>query len=187
MKIIVGLGNPGNEYAKTRHNAGFMAIDRLAQRYGLTGAKMKFHAGILEGQIANNRCILLQPTTYMNRSGLTVGEAVSFYKLEIEDLLILVDDIALPVDRIRLRNSGGAGGHNGLTDIKRALGTQDYHRLRIGIDTPGRVPQKDYVLGRFSPAQLDTIDSTLNKACDAIECWIQHGITEAMNQFNSGE
>ena len=124
MKLIVGLGNPGPEYIKTRHNAGFMLVEKLANRHNLSGAKHKFHAGILDGELhvgspmRPERCILMQPTTYMNRSGLAVGEAVTFYKLDPEtDLIVLVDDLALDVGTIRLRGEGSAGGQNGLADI----------------------------------------------------------------------
>ena len=186
MKLIVGLGNPGSEYARTRHNAGFMVLDRLAARNAISGVKARFHAGVLEGSVAGQRCMLMQPMTYMNRSGLSVGEAMTFYKLAIEDLLIVVDDIALPCGRIRIRKDGGAGGHNGLADIERALGTKAYPRLRIGIDAPGRVPQADYVLGRFSDAQVTLLTPAIDKACDAIECWGKDGIDAAMNRFNVG-
>lgn len=186
MKLIVGLGNPGSDYAKTRHNAGFMALDRLASRHGLTGAKTKFHSGVLDGQIAGHRCILLQPMTFMNRSGLAVGEAVHFYKLDPGiDLLVVVDDVALPLGQIRLRQEGGSGGHNGLVDVERALGTQAYPRLRIGIDPRGRVPQSDYVLGRFTRDQLDRLDPALDRACDAIESWLSDGIAKAMSLYNA--
>lgn len=187
MKLIVGLGNPGSEYARTRHNAGFMALDRLATRHGLSGARTRFHAGMIEGSIAGDKCVLLQPMTYMNRSGLTVGEAVAFYKLQLSDLLIVVDDVALPVGRMRLRAAGSAGGHNGLIDIERALGTAEYPRLRIGVDAPGRVPQKDYVLGRFSPDQLFKLEPLLDVAANAIESWIKDGIAKAMTLYNAGE
>jgi PTH1 family peptidyl-tRNA hydrolase len=187
MKLIVGLGNPGTEYARTRHNAGFMVVDRLATRHRLTSPRTKFHAGMLEGPIAGDKCVLLQPVTYMNRSGLAVGEAVGFYKLPLSDLLVVVDDVALPVGRMRLRAGGSAGGHNGLSDIERALGTSEYPRLRIGIDPPGRAPQRDYVLGRFSPDQLLKLDPMLDIAANAIEAWITHGIAKAMSLYNAGE
>jgi PTH1 family peptidyl-tRNA hydrolase len=188
MKLVVGLGNPGPEYAQTRHNAGFMVIERLAARHGISGVKSKFHAAVVEGLVAGERCVLLEPMTYMNRSGLSVGEAAAFYKLPVEDVLIVVDDIALPVGRIRVRKEGSAGGHNGLADIERALGTKAYPRLRIGIDAPpGRIPQRDYVLGRFSEPQLDLLKPAIEKACDAIECWIKEGIDAAMNRYNAGE
>lgn len=186
MKLIVGLGNPGAEYAQTRHNAGFMVVDRLATRHKLSGAKMKFHAGVLEGNVAGEKCLLMQPTTYMNRSGLAVGEAVAFYKLDPSDLLIVVDDVALPTGRLRLRGEGSAGGHNGLIDIERALGTPVYPRLRIGIDAPGRVPQKDYVLGRFKPEQVLAIDNACDRACDCIESWIKSGLEKTMSLYNAG-
>ncbi len=186
MKLIVGLGNPGTQYTQTRHNAGFMAVDRLATRHGLTRPKTKFHAGVLEGLIADQRCLLMQPMTYMNRSGLAVGEAVRFYKLDpAVGLMIVIDDVALPAGQIRIRSGGGTGGHNGLADIERVLGTRDYPRLRIGIDSPGRAPQSDYVLGPFTPTQRDAIDPALDRACDAIEAWLAHGLDQAMNQFNA--
>ena len=141
MKLIVGLGNPGPEYIKTRHNAGFMLVEKLANRHNLSGAKHKFHAGILDGELlvgnpmSPHRCILMQPTTYMNRSGLAVGEAVTFYKLDPEtDLIVLVDDLALDVGTVRLRGEGSAGGQNGLADIERALGTpQELGPLAVAL------------------------------------------------------
>lgn len=185
MKLIVGLGNPGPEYAKTRHNAGFMVVDRLAVRYGLQGARTRFHAGVLEGPVAGRRAMLMQPMTYMNRSGRSVAEAARFYKLELSDVLVVVDDVALPVGRIRLRGEGSAGGHNGLTDIERALGSPAYPRLRIGIGSPGRVPQKDYVLGRFSPEQLDALEPAIEQACDCIASWVREGLEKTMSLFNA--
>lgn len=190
MKLIVGLGNPGSEYAQTRHNAGFMVLTRLAQRHRLTDhpVRARFRSAMLEGPIAGDKCVLLQPQTFMNRSGAAVQEAVAFYKLDLADLLIVVDDVALPTGRIRLRASGSAGGHNGLGDIERALGAIDYPRLRIGIDAPPpRIIQADYVLGRFSPDQLERLEPALEAACDAVECWITHGIERTMTRFNAAE
>lgn len=192
MKLIVGLGNPGPEYAKTRHNVGFMLADRLATRHNLTGAKHKFHSGVLDGEViaggtmTPHRCILMQPMTYMNRSGLAVGEAVSFYKLDpASDVLVLVDDLALDCGVIRLRAGGSAGGHNGLTDIERALGTRDYPRLRIGIDPKGRIPQKDYVLGRFTADQWSRTDEALDRGTKCIEMWLSEGLEKAASLFNA--
>ena len=187
MKLIVGLGNPGSEYAKTRHNVGFMAVERLAQRHALSGAKTKFHAGVIEGPIGAEKCVLMQPVTYMNRSGKAVAAAMQFYKLALSDLLIIVDDVALPCGTIRLRKSGSAGGHNGLLDIERALGSNEYPRLRIGIDAPGRAKQVDYVLGKFTTDQLNEIDGALDKTCNAIESWIGDGIDKTMNVYNAAE
>jgi len=185
MKLIVGLGNPGPQYAKTRHNAGFMAIDRLAAKHGLSGDRSRFQGLVLDGLIAGERCILLKPMTYMNRSGASVREAANFYKIEPTDVLVVVDDVALAAGTIRLRGSGGPGGHNGLSDIETHLGTRDYARLRIGIDAPGRVPQADYVLGRFSDAQWQQIDPALNRACETIESWLTQGLDKTMSLFNA--
>lgn len=191
MLLIVGLGNPGPEYARTRHNAGFMVVERLAARHRLAErgpVKSKFHAGVLEGEIAGQRAMLMQPMTFMNHSGLAVGEAVAFYKLELaRDLMVVVDDLALPVGKIRLRPEGGTGGHNGLADIQRALGTPNYPRLRVGIDSRGQAPQVDYVLGRFTPEQQIKLEPALELACDALECWIKEGLGKAMSLYNSEE
>ena len=186
MKLIVGLGNPGSEYEKTRHNVGFLVLDHLARRHAPGAvARSKFHAAAVDADINGERALLLKPTTYMNNSGLCVSEAVRFYKVDIaSDLLILVDDVALPCGSIRLRPDGGTGGHNGLADISEKLTTDEYGRLRIGIDEPGQIPQKDYVLGRFRPDQQELINPALAEAADAAACWANHDINEAMNRFN---
>ena len=186
MKIIVGLGNPGVQYDRTRHNVGYDVIDRVARRH-LPGetARSRFHGVTLDGAIDGERVLLLKPATYMNRSGTSVSEAVTFYKVDpAESLLVLVDDVALPCGTIRLRAGGSAGGHNGLADIERRLGTREYPRLRIGIDEPSPAPQKDYVLGRFTPEQQEAIAPALDEAADACVCWLTHGVTETMNRFN---
>jgi len=196
MKLIVGLGNPGPEYAKTRHNAGFMLVERLAARHNLSSPRHKFHAGVLDGELlvgnpmTPHRCILMQPTTYMNRSGLAVGEAMTFYKLDpASDLLVLVDDLALDVGTIRLRGEGSAGGQNGLSDIERALGTRKYPRLRIGIgpnDFNGRkAPQKDFVLSNFTGGQQTELDHALDKGVKCIESWLTDGLEKTMSLFNA--
>ncbi|MEE9212678.1 MAG: aminoacyl-tRNA hydrolase [Phycisphaeraceae bacterium] len=185
MRLIVGLGNPGSQYARTRHNVGFMVVDRLAARHDLSGRRVKFHAGVLEGRIHGQRCVLMQPTTYMNRSGLAVREAVGFYQLDPQRMLVIVDDTALPCGTIRLRAGGSAGGHNGLSDIECVLNTSNYPRLRIGVDPPGPVPQADYVLRRFTPAQLEQVEPALEHACDAIECWLVDDIERVMSRYNA--
>lgn len=188
MKLIVGLGNPGTTYENTRHNAGFMVLDRLVQRHA-PGASVRgrFNAAVVEATIGGEPCLLLKPMNYMNRSGAPVAEAVRFYKLEpATDLLVLVDDVALPCGVIRLRPSGGAGGHNGLTDVQRALGTDVYPRCRIGIDpSPPFMDQADYVLGRFTPEQRALIEPALDRAADAVEVFVTRGLTPAMNLFNA--
>lgn len=189
MKLIVGLGNPGKRYAATRHNVGFMAVDRLAERHGLTGGKTRFHADAIEGRVADQRAMLLKPQTYMNRSGLAVGEAARFFKLDPADLLVIVDDTALPVGAIRLRPGGSSGGHNGLEDIRRALGTDRYPRLRIGVGEPKigdrPVPQADYVLSPFSDDQRRQLTPALDSAARACETWLNEGTEAAMNQHNT--
>jgi len=186
VKLIVGLGNPGPQYNRTRHNVGFDVLDRLARRYAPgTIARSKFHGAVIETEIEGERTHLLKPTTFMNRSGLSISEATRFYKMNCqEDLMVIVDDVALECGTIRLRSSGSSGGHNGLSDIGEKLGTDQYPRLRIGIDGPGQIPQKDYVLGKFRPDQRERLEPALDSACQAVVDWIRVGILEAMNHFN---
>jgi PTH1 family peptidyl-tRNA hydrolase len=190
MKLIVGLGNPGREYEKTRHNAGYLVIDRLVQRHAAAApARARFNAAIVEANVAGKPCLLSKPTTYMNRSGPAVAEAVRFYKLSLaEDVLILVDDLYLSAGTIRVRPGGGSAGHNGLADLERALGTQAYPRLRIGIDPkPSFMDQADYVLGRFTDEQWAKVGPSIDKAADAVELFVSSGLDAAMNKFNAGE
>jgi PTH1 family peptidyl-tRNA hydrolase len=188
--LIVGLGNPGTAYDRTRHNAGFMALDRVARRHAPPGSpsKSKFNSLLTEATIAGERCILLKPLTFMNRSGSPVAETLHFYKLApASDLLVLVDEYALPLGRIRLRASGSDGGHNGLADIERALGSRDYPRLRIGIDPPPQTydDPADWVLGTFTPDQAKALDPALDRTADAVEVFASLGIEAAMNRFNA--
>lgn len=188
MKLIVGLGNPGKQYDRTRHNAGFMVVDRLVQRHGFGApVKARFNAAVVETPIGAQPCLLMKPTTYMNRSGQSVAEAVRFYKLDpAADMMVVVDDVALPSGSIRIRPGGGAGGHNGLSDIQRLLGADTYPRCRIGIDpTPPYMDQADYVLGRFTDEQWALVGPAIDKAADAAECFIAHGLEAAMNRFNA--
>ncbi len=192
MKLIVGLGNPGQEYARTRHNAGFMALDRLAARHAPGAvARSRFGGLTVEGRIARPgdadqaKVLLLKPMTYMNRSGGSVGEAVRFYKLDpADDLLVIVDEVALDCGRIRVRAKGSDGGHNGLADIQNALGTTEYARCRIGIGPRGRADQVSYVLGRFTDEQMEAVEPAIDAAADAAEEWALRGVDAAMNKFN---
>lgn len=188
MKLIVGLGNPGSQYEKTRHNAGFMVVDRLAERHAPAAvAKGRFSSVVVECAIKGEKCLLMKPTTYMNLSGKAVGEAATFFKINpASDLLLIVDEVALPTGSLRFRPSGGAGGHNGLADVQRVLGSENYPRLRVGIDPcPPMMALEDYVLGRFSPEQMALIAPALNQAADGVEVFIERGITAAMNSFNA--
>jgi PTH1 family peptidyl-tRNA hydrolase len=186
MKLIVGLGNPGPEYEHTRHNVGFAVLDRLARRHAPGAiARSKFQGAMIDASISDEKVALLKPLTFMNRSGQCVAEAVSFFKLDSStDVLVIVDDVALPCGSIRLRGDGSAGGHNGLADVEQKLGTSQYPRLRIGIDLPGQIPQKDYVLGRFRPDQLPLMETAFEESVQAAECWVREGLTTAMNRFN---
>lgn len=199
MKLIVGLGNPGREYAGTRHNVGFDAVDRYAHRAGIVGspaefdrvARAKFDGLAVDGSVpgpggAAEKVLVLKPTTYMNLSGRSVQAAMAFYQLGPADVMVVLDDVALPCGKLRLRAGGSSGGHNGLKDIARALGTEQYPRLRIGVDPPPpRVPQRDYVLGRFGEDQRAGIEQALDRAADALATWVEGGIKPAMNKYNT--
>ncbi len=188
MKLIVGLGNPGNDYTNTRHNAGWMVIDRLVQRHAPTErVRARFHADTLDCQVAGERALLVKPTMYMNRSGISVAEAVTFFKLNpAEDLLIVVDETALDVGEIRLRPSGGENGHNGLKDIRTRIGTDTYPRLRVGVGSPHPGESKSsYVLGRFREDEKPAVDAGVTRAADCCEAWLTQGIDAAMNTFNT--
>jgi PTH1 family peptidyl-tRNA hydrolase len=199
MKLVVGLGNPGREYVGTRHNVGFEVLDALAQRLGWTGqreqfgllAKSKFDALLMDGIFplssgATEKLLLLKPMTYMNLSGRSVQAAMAFYQLTPSDIVVVLDDLALPCGKLRLRPGGSSGGHNGLKDIERALGTAQYARLRVGLDAPPpRVPGRDYVLGRPSEEQRKRLDPAIDRAANALMLWAEKGTEAAMNRFNA--
>lgn len=183
MKLIVGLGNPGRRYQKTRHNVGFMIVERLSQRWNLPLDREKFNARFGDGEFAGHRLALLQPQTYMNLSGESVLAACRFYRAQLEDLLVISDDLALPLGRIRLRSEGSSGGQKGLGDIERRIGTTEYPRLRVGIGNSSGFAV-DYVLSGFEGDESDLLLGTQDRAADAVECWITHGIGRAMSAFN---
>lgn len=203
MKLIVGLGNPGREYVGTRHNVGFEVVDAMAARLGWVGssqgefdrnARTKFAGLALDGSVSLHgtggveRLLLLKPTTYMNLSGRCVQEAMAFHKLEPADVMVVLDEMALPCGKIRIRSGGSSGGHNGLKDIERALGTSQYPRLRVGVDpAPPRIPGRDYVLGRFTDEQRTRVDPAIKRSTDALMTWIEKGINAAMNVFNADD
>ena len=186
MKLIVGLGNPGLKYDRTRHNVGFDVIDSLARQLAPgEPATSKFDAVVIETRSRDEKVLLMKPQQFMNRSGQPISQAISFYKADpIVDLLIIVDDIHLPCGSIRLKNTGTSGGHNGLTDITNHLDGGDWSRLRIGVDEPGLIPQSDYVLGKFTTEQQEVIEPALSQAVNAAITWLEDGIDEAMNKFN---
>lgn len=198
MRLVVGLGNPGSEYAGTRHNIGWEALDELAIRLGWIAKKEEFNRlgrsnfnGLaLDGSVSIHsggmeKLLLLKPTTYMNDSGRSVQSAMQFYQLAPAEVMIVLDDLALPAGKIRIRPAGSSGGHNGLKDIERAIGNDAYPRMRIGIDpAPPRIPGRDYVLGKFSADQRKAVEPALSRAASAILTWIDKGIETAMNLFN---
>ncbi|MEM0982643.1 MAG: aminoacyl-tRNA hydrolase [Planctomycetota bacterium] len=187
MMLIVGLGNPGSEYDRTRHNAGFMVVDELARRWAQGAvSKSRFSSVAIEAPVKHGKCLMLKPTTYMNRSGQAAGDAVRFFKLEpAEDVVVVVDDHALPIGAVRVRASGGSGGHNGLKDLDRALGGQDYPRVRVGIGAVPRVMNMaDWVLSRVTEGEWPEYERSISKAADAVEICVSEGVEAAMNRFN---
>ncbi len=184
MKLVVGLGNPGKEYEKTRHNVGFRVIELLARRWSIEIRRRKFASLSGDGRIRDEKTLLLEPQTYMNRSGRAIQEAMAFHKLPLEELLVVTDDMALPLGRLRIRMKGSAGGHNGLSDIIRLLGTVEFARLRIGIGEQRGARMVGHVLGAFAPEEEEVVDRVVALAADAVERWITDGVEQAMNEFN---
>ena len=187
VHLIVGLGNPGSEYAKTRHNAGFLVVARLAERWHAAWSyEKKFEARLAKVQQESGGSVFLcQPQTYMNSSGDAVGAVVGFYQVPLARLLVIVDDADLPLGELRLRPSGSSGGHHGLESIEQRLGTREYARLRVGIGRqPGSRQISNYVLGRFDSTETVLADKVINAACDQAETWRNAGIQKAMSQFN---
>ena len=186
MKIVVGLGNPGREYAATRHNLGFMVVDELARRAGATAGRRRFRSEIAEGTLAGQKLILVKPQTYMNLSGHAVREVVSWYRTAREDILVVLDDLDVPFGLLRLRADGSGGGHNGLTSVLEQLGSRAVPRLRVGIGRrPGEATAQ--VLSRFSPAEERSLPAVVAAAADCANAWAEDGIVAAMNRCNRRE
>jgi PTH1 family peptidyl-tRNA hydrolase len=184
-KMVVGLGNPGDEYIDTRHNTGFKVIDSLAEALEIKVRKRKFGARFASGEFADKKLILLKPWQFMNRSGQAVATAAGFYKLSLENLLVVTDDMDLEPGRIRIRTKGSAGGHNGLADIIDKLGTNEFARCRIGIGQSAEQESVDYVLDRPTDVEKPLLAAAVERARDAVFCWIEYGLETAMNKFNS--
>ena len=184
--LVVGLGNVGEKYEGTRHNVGFQVLDELAERAGVPVQRLKFRALTNTARLGGTQVLLMKPVTYMNLSGEAVGPASSFYKIPPERILILSDDVALPVGKLRLRRGGSAGGHNGLKSIIQHLGTDQFPRLKIGV---GEKPHPDYdmadwVLGKFSGEDRKAMDAAVQRGADAVECLLEQGIDKAMGRYN---
>lgn len=185
MKIVVGLGNPGRKYDGTRHNVGFDVIDQLASAPGVSSFSSRFQAQIAEGREDAEKVLLVKPETFMNLSGLAVRQLIDFYQSPLDDLLVVCDDVNLPLGKLRFRAKGTHGGHNGLRDIQSHLGTTDYARLRIGVDAPGQADMVGHVLGKFRPTEKAIIEDGVSLAVQATAVWIHKGIQTCMNQYNS--
>jgi PTH1 family peptidyl-tRNA hydrolase len=185
LKIVVGLGNPGKQYAATRHNVGWMVLDRLAERAGWAGhARARDAAATVFGRYRDTDLLLAKPTTYMNLSGVAVRKLLARHRAPLSDLLVVVDDFALPLGRLRLRGEGSAGGHNGLRSIIAELGNQDFARLRVGIGEPPERGAIDHVLSRFGAAERPVLEQVLDAAADAVEDWARDGMPRTANRWN---
>lgn len=184
--LVVGLGNPGDQYENTRHNAGFQVIDALADRGNFPVQRLKFHALTNTATVGGQGVLVMKPVTYMNLSGQAVGEAARFYKISPDHVLVISDDVDLPLGKLRIRKGGSAGGHNGLKSIIQHLGTDQFPRLKVGV---GGKPHPDYdmadwVLGKLQGEDKKIMDDAAVRAAQAVECLLSQGIDRAMNQFN---
>lgn len=185
MKIVVGLGNPGEQYARTRHNVGWMVVDRLAERAGWSGrGRTRDASAVVGGRYRGLDITLVKPLTYMNVSGVAVRKVLARERAPLVDLLIVTDDFSLPFGKMRFRESGSAGGHHGLTSIIEEMQTEKFNRLRIGIGDPAR-GAVDHVLGRFEPSERERLEELLDAAADAVEMWAREGVSKAANRFNA--
>jgi len=184
VKLIVGLGNPGSDYADTRHNVGFWVADELAHRYGVKFRKSSAWRAQTAKVGGDADVVLAQPLTFMNLSGWAVRDIAAYYRVPYGDVLVVMDDADLPLGKLRLRTSGSAGGHNGLKSIIQELGTEEFPRLRIGVGRQAG-ELKDHVLGRFETHERESIDLAVKRAADAAEMFVKEGIAKAMNRFNA--
>lgn len=186
MKLIVGLGNPGRQYEETRHNVGFKVIDELSTRLQIPLDKAKFNGVFGQGSIMGEKVLILKPLTYMNLSGESVRPVMDYFDIDAEDILVIYDELDLPVGKIRLREKGSAGGHNGMKSIIHHLGTQEFKRIRIGVDRPTNgMKISDYVLGRFIEEEVQEIKEAIQKSADAAEKWLTTPFLQVMNDYNS--
>ncbi|WP_226671273.1 aminoacyl-tRNA hydrolase [Metabacillus litoralis] len=185
MKLIIGLGNPGRQYEKTRHNVGFMVIDKLADDLSISLDRQKFNGIYGIGHISGEKVILLKPLTYMNLSGECIRPLMEYYEVNEEEIVVVYDDLDLPVGKTRLRTKGSAGGHNGIKSMIHHLGTQEFNRIKIGIDRPTNgMKISDYVLGQFTEDDKQGITESINTSASACEKWLTHSFVQVMNEFN---
>ena len=183
--LITGLGNPGPQYRRTRHNVGFMLVDRLAAQLGVKFSRLESKALVTKGEHAGRRIVLAKPQTFMNLSGQSVGALARFYKIPLSNLLIAYDEVDLPLGVLRLRAEGSSAGQKGMASIIDRLGSQEFPRLRIGIGRPpGRMDAADYVLQDFSPGEIELIETALDRAVEAVLVFVTDGLDAAMNRYN---
>ncbi len=185
MRVVVGLGNPGRQYAGTRHNVGFDVIDGMASAPGAGRFSSRFSAQVLDIMEGGEKVLLVKPETFMNLSGRCVREILDFYQVEAKDLLVVCDDVNLPLGKLRVRGKGGHGGHNGLRDIQNHLGSQEFARLRIGVGGGEQEELTGHVLGKFKPSERPVIDEARMLALQAVSVWVRQGIEACMNRFNA--
>ena len=184
MYIIVGLGNPGKQYENTRHNMGFLAVDLLAEKFNIEVNKIKFKALVGEGRIAGQKVLLVKPQTYMNLSGEAVRQAMDFYKIDPEELIVIYDDIDIPTGTFRIRKKGSPGTHNGMRNIFQHIQTNDFPRIRVGIGSGKKDNLAGYVTGGISKSEQEILADVLKNSADAAACIIEKGIDKAMNEYN---
>ncbi|BBH27648.1 aminoacyl-tRNA hydrolase [Intestinibaculum porci] len=184
MKLIVGLGNPGKKYDGTRHNTGFMCLDAIAEAFSVDITNKKFDGLYTKFKYHGEDIILLKPQTYMNNSGLSVIQTMKYFKIDVDDLLVIYDDMDLPVGKLRLRESGSAGGHNGVKSIIAHVGTKNFKRIRVGISKIPHCDVVNYVLGHFSPVEYPQIKEGIDNCVKAVECYIEKDFNSASNVFN---
>lgn len=186
MRVVVGLGNPGKQYHATRHNVGYMVVDALASAPSASRFQTRFQSQVAELQEGGQKVLLVKPETFMNLSGRAVRQVLDFYQVEPADLLVVCDDVNLPLGKLRVRANGSHGGHNGLRDIQNHLGTQEYARLKIGVGAKGEgADLSDHVLGRFRPSERPAIDDALSLAVQAAAMWVAQGVDATMNRYNN--
>ena len=184
MKLIVGLGNPGKEYENTRHNIGFMAVDNYVKLHNLGDFKEKFNGMYIKYQLGNEQVILVKPLSFMNLSGDVVRKYVDYFKIDINDILIIHDDLDMPVGKIKIKVGGSSGGHNGIKDISIKLGTEEFKRLKVGIANNKMMDTKDYVLGRFSKEEKDVIDKAIKETGPILDDYFKYPINDLMSRYN---
>lgn len=187
MKLIVGLGNPGKEYEKTRHNIGFMFLDNYVSVNGLGAFKEKFNGSYLDTSISGERVIFLKPLTYMNLSGDSILKYANYFNIDLEDILIVCDDLDMPVGKLKLKQAGSSGGHNGLKSIERALSSSSYKRLKIGIGNNKNIDTKDYVLGKFTKEEMSIIEEEMKIVNNILDDYLCVSFDKLMNKYNKKE